>query len=490
MTKLKDNPVNRYPNDFVAYCGDMVVPIGGKFGRFRDRWDDQQRTLIEKLAPAAHAVIRGDIPEIKRYYVNATKGYGKDMIATLLLMFVLMFADRPTRAQLVANKQAQANEPLDIMRNILWADGPLNRLAAEVIEMQNYRVVSHRNTARPESVVEVLASDSRGHGSRPDLVCCNELSHLEDENVFRTADDNLAKCPHGLGLYLSNAGFLGTWFHAWHEQVLTDPLYDCTIINTPAPWIDPQVLATKARTDIPSRHLMYYYGTFVSPSGDVLPREQIKRATCLPSRQFSNKHPYTYIAAGDLSSTVNRSAICVFGAAPGLPIVLADARSYRPQEYMESSDFRDLLRDDIHRLHERFHFPVIAFDQHQSFLMLDLARRLGIEPFLYYAQSRDFDETRTNGTLKAEMLFRAFQEQWVHIYNDEQLILDLQATSIVTKPNGLALEFGRDSDGGHADMSASFSLGLLLSLVMRGAMQRNIELYGSSSGPPQEVLIA
>jgi hypothetical protein len=479
----------KYASDFVAFCGDMVVPIGGKYRRFCDVWDAKQKALVEKLGSVAPAVIHGDVPPIKRMYVNATKGYGKDLIATLFLVFVLMFAERLIRAQLIANKLQQANEPLDILRNFLFADGPLNRLAAQVIEIQNYRVISHRDTGRPESVIEVLASDRFAHGSRPDILVCNEISHIEDWQHFETANDNLAKCPHGFGFYLSNAGFIGTPQHTWHEQVLADPLFDCTIINTPAPWIDPQVLAYKEKTDVPSRNLMYFHGVWASPSGDVLPREQIKRATCLPGRQYANKHPYVYVAAGDLSSTVNRSAICIFGVAPGMPIVLADARSYRPAEYIEPSDFRDELRDDIRELQSRFHFNVIAFDQHQSFLMLDLARSLGINAFLYYAGKHDFDETRSNGTLKAELLFRAFQEQWVHIYNDEQLILDLQATSIVTKPTGLTLEFGRDSEGGHADLAASFSLGLLLALHLRGEMTQNLERFGSIHGPPSEVLV-
>jgi hypothetical protein len=488
------NPLSKYSADFTAFCRDMVVQIGGKFRRLGDVWDDKQRCLIEKVAPSAHAVIRGDVPPIKRCYVNATKGYGKDMLCTLFLMYVLMFAQRPTRAQLLANKQAQANEPLDILKGILWADGPLNRMAAQVIELQNYRVVSHKSTGRPESVIEVLASDRMGsgiHGSRPDVLVCNEVSHIEDWDYFETAGDNLAKCPHGFGWFLSNAGHLGTPAHAWHERVLTDPLFDCTVINTPAPWIDREVLAHKQRTSPPSRFNQYYYGVWSSPLGDVLPREQIERAIKLKGPHSRCTGPYRYIAAADLSSTTNRSGICVFAiASDGRPIELAFAGCWNPQEYQDRSDFIETLQYDIQQLHERFNLELVAFDQFESFLLIDLCHRLGIRSFLYRAGSRNFDKDRTNGAMKAEFLFRAFQEEAVSIYRHEQLLLDLAATSLVTKISGTQLVFGRDADGSHADLADAFSLGNLLSLQFRSELRRNMELYGNETGPLPEVWTA
>jgi hypothetical protein len=42
-------------------------------------------------------------------------------------MFVLLFAERPVRAQLIANKLSQANKPVDILKKILWADGRLKK---------------------------------------------------------------------------------------------------------------------------------------------------------------------------------------------------------------------------------------------------------------------------------------------------------------------------------------------------------------------------
>ncbi|MCC7474270.1 MAG: hypothetical protein IT425_02645 [Pirellulales bacterium] len=487
---MAENPLHRYANDFVAFAGDMVVQLGGRFGRFADHWDAEQQTLVGKLAPSVHAVLRGDIPPTSRFYVSATKGYGKDQIATLLLLFVLLFARRPTRAQLIANKLSQANEPLDILRGILWADGPINRLAAQVVELQSYRVVSHRGTTRPESVIEVLASDRQAHGSRPDILVCNEVSHIEDEFHFRTADDNLAKCPHGLGLYLSNAGYIGTWQHGWHERVLADPLFDCTIIKHPAPWIDPKVLASKAKTDIPARHRMYYYGEWVSPLGDCLPRQQIEDAVAWGHADVVPRHPYICVAAADLSTTVNRSGFVILGVAPDHPIALVEARSWKPKEYIDHREFVKTLREEIGELCRQHGVRILAFDQHQSALLVDVCAALGIPTFPYYAGAKDFDEVKNNATMRAEVLFRSFSEGWVRLYRQEQLLLDLKATSIVTKAGGSKLEFAGDSEGGHGDLADSFATALLLAWNEQRAQRFNVLHYGSIDGPREECLLA
>lgn len=483
--------LKNYANDFTRFCGDMVVQVGGKFRRFRDVWDDEQQKLIGKLSPSAYAVIRGDVPPTKRFYVSATKGYGKDMIATLFLTFVLMFAQRPTKSQLLANKQAQANEPLDIMRGILWADGPLNRMAASVIELQNYRVVSHQGTSRPESIIEVLTCDRQAHGSRPDILVANELSHIEDELHFRTADDNLAKCPHGLGLILSNAGFVGSWQHAVHEQMLADPLFDCTVIKHPAPWIDAKVLAHKERTDPPSRFRQYYWGEWMPPTGDVLPTSLINRAVVYECELSQyDRGGYTFFAAADLSTTTNRSGLTVHGVAPDRPIRLAAAKSWKPAEYVERSEFIRQLKDDIASLCRQFDVRLLAFDQHQSALLTDLCQQIGVPTFHYYAGSKNFDDFKNNQTMRAEILFRAFQEGWVHLYRNEQLLLDLKSTSIVTKAGGSKLEFAHEADGSHGDLADSFSTGLLIAWNEWTAQRFNLANYGSVDGPAGEVLIA
>lgn len=77
--ELTDKVRNVYPHSFVEFAGDMWVPLGGNVGRFRDAWVEPQQRIINALSPSLVANANGQIPPIGRFWLEMTKGFGKDL---------------------------------------------------------------------------------------------------------------------------------------------------------------------------------------------------------------------------------------------------------------------------------------------------------------------------------------------------------------------------------------------------------------------------
>jgi len=89
---------------------------------------------------------------------------------------------------------------------------PLNRFLAQVIEVQQTRIINRRTG----SECEILTTDKMGsHGARPDVVILDELTHQRDKDFASTLLDNLDKMPCGLGVVVTNAGFDPSWQLDW-----------------------------------------------------------------------------------------------------------------------------------------------------------------------------------------------------------------------------------------------------------------------------------
>ncbi len=75
------------------------------------------------------------------------------------------------------------------------------------------------------------------HGSRPDVVIANELSHVGSEAFMQTMLDNADKVPHSLVLVATNAGEVGTWQEKWRQIARESDRWHVSVLNTPAPWV-------------------------------------------------------------------------------------------------------------------------------------------------------------------------------------------------------------------------------------------------------------
>ena len=64
----------KYAGDFQAFAADLHVPLGAASGRLGDNWADFQRIDFAAMAPSLLAVARGDVPALRRFWIERTKG--------------------------------------------------------------------------------------------------------------------------------------------------------------------------------------------------------------------------------------------------------------------------------------------------------------------------------------------------------------------------------------------------------------------------------
>ena len=86
------NPLTKYATDFLAFAADLHVPLGAASGRLGDNWADFQRTDFAAMAPSLVAVARGDVPALRRFWIERTKGGSKDCDVAVAILWLLAFA--------------------------------------------------------------------------------------------------------------------------------------------------------------------------------------------------------------------------------------------------------------------------------------------------------------------------------------------------------------------------------------------------------------
>ncbi len=443
-----------YPASPFDFAGDMVVPLGGKYGRFRDYWVKPQTDVLRAANDSFVSVANGDIPPTTRFWIEMTKGYGKDLIATLLVDWLLLFSTHPVTVEIGAFTQKQASEPLVINKQLFSVDEPLNRLIASRLEQTKEKITAKpvTSTRRGLSEAIILTNESAGtHGSRPSLIICNELSHVREEAFMATMFDNASKVPHCIGWVCTNAGDTSSWQYRWRESVLQSPEWFKLIANRPAPWITPQALADSERRNAPTRHKKYFYGVWSSDAGDALPLDQINACCTLPGPP-RRKPGLLYIGGLDLGIKLDHSAYTVVAAdVENQCIELVDFQRWKPQDFADGKVSLNVVQDAILESRLRFNTVCCCYDPFQAALMAENLQRQGMAtlevPFTSQTKAR-----------LAKVATEMFSNGLVRLWNSPEFIDDLLRLRIKEGAFGdLTLTAIRDSSGmGHADLATSF----------------------------------
>ncbi len=259
----------QYAADPMAFFQDVFLVPGGV--QFSDIMADFQRDFLIQVAPCLLAIARRQRPPQRGLWAEMVKGAGKDTLAALSILWLLLFAPWNVLIQCGADDQKQAGE---LRRSALdWIKA--NAWIADRIEVQAYSILNTVTGA----VAEILTSDaSSSHGSRPDLLVLNEVSHITGEPFAQTLLDNFTKMPDAFGLLCTNAGELMTWQWRWRELYRNDPRwYFVKVTQTPA-WQTPEDIEEARRRNPPARFRRLYRGEWVTPGGDALPPDSIERS--------------------------------------------------------------------------------------------------------------------------------------------------------------------------------------------------------------------
>ncbi|HQU42553.1 MAG TPA: hypothetical protein PK867_07055, partial [Pirellulales bacterium] len=286
-------------SDFLAFASDLAVPLPGGPAPLGSRMADFQRRDFAALAPSLAALASGTMPPVRRFWLERTKGASKDTDATVALLWLLAFAGRAVRCQVIADDQQQALEIRLIVEGILAIDAPLNSLLRQVVRVQKATIISDRNG----SIIEILTRDDSGsHGARPDLVLANELSHIGDEGFASTVLDNADKVPSSVVIVATNAGFIDGWQYRWRQIAQTSDRWHFATVATPAPWISPADLEESRRRNPAIRFRRLWAGEWVRGIGDAFSGDDIEAAVTMPGPMTGREPGVLFGGAIDLGT--------------------------------------------------------------------------------------------------------------------------------------------------------------------------------------------
>ncbi len=470
---------------------DIHVPTAAGPRRFGDVMADFQRERFAALNPALSAVASGNEPLTRRFWVEATKGASKDSDLAVCLLWLLAFAPRSLRIQIGAYDADQADELRLIIKQMLRIDAPLNRAVASLVEVQADSIVNHRTG----SAAEILTTDSKGtHGSRPDVVLLNELSHVGDREFAETLLDNADKVPTGIVIIATNAGWTDSWQAEWQATALASSRWYVHRYQQPAPWIAQADLDESERRNPPARFRRLWRGEWVAGEGDAIEGALIDQAFCLSGPHEAPKPGFVYVLACDLSITRDSSAAALVGidighwreitkkSKPRSRVIEALADLY-PDDYQQPDDEpegefvggsrhielarlvtwtpspgRRVPLTDVESvladLARTFNVVRILADNYQAELLVQRLQQSGLPALgVQITQS-------TNRAIAAATL-SSFQERRLRLFPHEQLQREVRSLRIREKPNDVVVLESPRVNGSHGDCASALGLGLM-----------------------------
>lgn len=445
----------RMADDFDAFWPEIVIPSGNAGPqRLGDVAIDFQRDWLHAVGPSLVALCRGEKPPTPRFWLEATKGLGKDMLASIGVLFVLAFSHHPLHCQVGAADTDQADELRKSAKAILYH----NPWLAEVIDVQSLVLVGRRRDANgrktEHSRCEIVAADIAGsHGARPDVLILNELTHVAKREFCENLLDNASKVPNGLVIVATNAGYTGSWQESWRNLAMESDRWRYAAFKEPAPWLDEREIAEAQRRNSTTRFLRLWKGVWPSVAGDALDPEDVAACVTMagPMAGFGADSDWGFVAGLDLGVKNDHSALVVLGAnGQTQRLRLADCQSWSPglAGQVNLMDVETAVR----AAHRRFGFGGCWYDPSQALLMAQRLSKAGVP-----MREMPFVGHRLNEMASA--VLTTFRSRTIDLYDDKQLIADLSRLTIVEKAYGHKLEAVRD-EAGHADRAIALAIAL------------------------------
>lgn len=431
----------RYPSDPSTFFADMIRVITG----FAPAPFQVERFAL--LAPALLALASGTKPPVARFWFEATKGCSKDTDLIIGLLWLLAFSPRRVHAQVGAADFEQAADALKVADSLLR----LQPWLAKRLKIDRSKL----HCPGTGSQADFIPADVAGsHGSRPDLLVLNELSHVTKEEFAQNMADNAAKMPNGVMVIATNAGHTGTWQYSWRDIAYSNRnRWAIHQWSKPSPWLDPAEVAEAKLRNTATRFNRLFYGIWSPNSGDALDPAAIDECTTLPGQMYKRPHPspdnWQFVAGLDLGISHDHSALVVLGIKQGDPTIhLAEVMSWAPPKggQVDLAAVECGVRD----VHRRYRLRTLLFDPFQAVMLAQSLSRqhIVVEPMEFVGK---------NLNLMANTLIDVFNTRSIALYPDAQLIRDLGRLTIVEKSYGYKLESTRDADG-HADRATALAI--------------------------------
>jgi len=124
----------RAPEDYMVFVRGLMIPTSDGAQLLDHVLADYQMDCFRRMAPNIHALRDGDRPMERRYWIERTKGAGKDSDLATILLWLLAFPRRPIYLQVGAADRDQAA----IIRRRMVDLISYNPWLGEFVDVQRY----------------------------------------------------------------------------------------------------------------------------------------------------------------------------------------------------------------------------------------------------------------------------------------------------------------------------------------------------------------
>lgn len=440
----------------------LLIDTDGGPQPLADALDDWQDADFRALDSGWQRAIVGSKQqaEYQRAWLERPRGHSKTLDLAVMAAWALFASRRRLSGIAAAGDQDQARLLRDAVGRLVY----VNPWLAEIIEVQNYRVINP-NTG---STLEIISSDApTSYGLTPDFVVADEVTHWKKRDLWDSLISSAAKRSTCMFVVIANAGLQDDWQWETREAVRTDPNWYFSRLDGPqATWITSDRLTEQERLLPSIAYRRLWLNEWTTGGGDALAQDII-RAAFVPDLKPHTRpvSGYEYVAGLDLGVSRDASAVCILGVRRSHEghgrIRLAFTRIWKPIKGQRVN--LQEVEDTLFSLHRRFAFKQLNYDPWQAEHMASRLQAGGLGLIGSRRAALPMVEITSSGSnlqAIASTLIQAFNDYRLELFDDPDLKRDLYRLRIEERSYGFRLTSPRDEHG-HGDMATAFGLAML-----------------------------
>jgi hypothetical protein len=432
------------PDNFMLFAQGLIIPSATGPQLFKSCMAPFQFLTFDEVASSLHAVRDGEMPPIRRFWIERTKKASKDADLAVMITWLIAFPKRPFYAQVGAADRDQAAIVKRRIVNLLHENPWLESL----VEVQRYKIVNKKGKAE----LDIMAADIPGsHGGIPDVLIINELSHVEKTEFIENLLDNAEGVPQGVVIIATNAGFKGTKPDVLKSTAVESSKWVVHEWKQPAPWISLEDVAEAKKRNTKGRYNRLWWGKWYSGKGDALDEESVENCFIEGLGPLDGPEPgWKYIAGLDLGVRHDHAGLVVLGVHQGKQVLrVAYIKGWAPSDNSGEVDLMDVERT-CQRVHRKFHMVWFGYDPTEARLMTQRLNKRGV-PMREVSFA-----SPGNLSAMAETLVQVVEAGKLECFDDFEgrLRRDFGKFNIVEKTYGYKLEAVSD-EYGHADVGTA-----------------------------------